>query len=170
MLVDMSDPIRPYPWKCGTCREKAVWPINVDYTAEMRHDGAAYQVTVPGLEVLECRACQARMLSDEALDKLNEALRRQAGLLAPEDIKRQREAIGLSQQELADYLQIPSEIVSRWETGAQIQQRTMNRHLAGLFQVPELRKFYQQMNEMAANGAARTIETVGAGEGRGQQV
>src|SRR5438094_660349 len=101
----MIELIRPFPWACGTCREKAVWPVTVDYTAEMGHDGAMYQVTVPGLEVLECRQCQARMLSDESYEKLSEALRRQVGLLTPDEIKQQRKALGWSQQELADYLQ-----------------------------------------------------------------
>jgi putative zinc finger/helix-turn-helix YgiT family protein len=163
----MNEPIRPFPRKCPNCREQAVWPTNVDYTAEMGHDGSMYQVTVPGLEVLECRQCQARMLSDESSEKLNDALRLRVGLLTPREIKQKRKDLGLSQQELADYLQVAPETVSRWETGAQIQQRTMNRHLLGLFQIPELREFYRELNESHSKNGATTNSgrwSVGGGQ------
>jgi putative zinc finger/helix-turn-helix YgiT family protein len=149
---------------CATCRQKAVRPVTIDYTAEMGHDGQTYVVTVPGLEVLECTNCQARMLADDSYEKLNESLRWQVGLLSPEEIKQQRKSLGLSQQELADYLQVAQETVSRWETGAQIQQRAMNRHLLGLFKVPELRAFYQglgQRDGRNGTGPAQLNETVG---------
>jgi hypothetical protein len=39
------------------------------------------------------------------------------------------------------YLQIADATLSRWETGAQIQQRSMDRLLRGFFFVPEFRRF-----------------------------
>jgi DNA-binding transcriptional regulator YiaG len=91
------------------------------------------------------------MLPDESSEKLNDALRLQAGLLTPDEIKQRRQALGLSQEQLAVMLQIDPAIVGRWEDGGQIQQRAMNRLLVGLFQVPELRAFYKQLDENAAS-------------------
>jgi putative zinc finger/helix-turn-helix YgiT family protein len=168
-VFDMSELIRPFPWTCGTCGQKAARPVTVDYTSEMGHDGKAYTISIPGLEVLECENCHARMLSDGSYERLDEALRRQVGLLTPEEIKHQRKSLGLSQQELADYLQVAPETVSRWETGAQIQQRAMNRHLLGLFKVPDLRAFYGQLAGHAVTNKADCSpldEPVGAGRTR----
>src|SRR5262245_1930245 len=125
---------RPYPWKCRTCRERKVNPIMVpSYSAEMEHDGRAYTVTVRDLDVLECEACHARMLPDAASKRLTEALRREAGLLMPAEIRRKRELLGLSQKLLANHLNVAAETVSRWETGAQIQQRAMDLFLRAYF-------------------------------------
>src|SRR5207237_5930376 len=49
--------------------------------------------------------------------KVSNALRAEAGLLTPEQIRRQREELGLTQKQLADALQVGESTLSRWETG-----------------------------------------------------
>ncbi len=132
---------RPPPWKCRTCRERKVVPIETDYTAEMEHDGRAYQVTVKNLRILECENCHARTLPDEAEAKLAEALRYQAGLLMPSQIRESREKLGLSQAVLAEYLRVAPETVNRWEKGGQIQQRAMDLLLRAFFDLPSFRHY-----------------------------
>jgi transcriptional regulator with XRE-family HTH domain len=61
--------------------------------------------------------------------------------LQPHEVRAGREGLGLTQKELASYLQIADATLSRWETGAQIQQRSMDRLLRGFFFVPEFRRF-----------------------------
>lgn len=133
---------RPFPWKCGTCRERAVAPTTLaTYTSELEHDGRKYKVTLNEFRVLQCERCQTVMLDDEASTKLSDALRAAAGLLMPAEIRKNREELGFTQKQLAGYLRIAESTLSRWETGAQIQQRSMDAFLRGFFQVPELRSF-----------------------------
>src|SRR5262245_59599655 len=118
---------REYPWKCRKCRRTAVSPVTVDYTADMEHDGRKYTVTVPQLRVLECAECHARLLPDESYLKLDEELRKQAGLLLPAQIRSNRERHNLTQKQLAALVGIAEATLSRWETGGQIQQRSLDR-------------------------------------------
>lgn len=56
-------------------------------------------------------------------------LPREARLLAPNEIRLGREKLGLTQKEFANLLGVGESTISRWETGAQIQQRAMDRFL-----------------------------------------
>jgi len=127
-----------------------VQPVTADYTAEMDHDGRSYSITVPGLAILKCQRCQAVVLPDNAYVKLSDALRRQIGLLTPAEIRQKRKEIGLSQQELADALQVAMETVSRWETGAQMQQRSLDGFLRAFFDLPSLREYLKGRQAKAA--------------------
>jgi putative zinc finger/helix-turn-helix YgiT family protein len=110
----------------------------------MEHDGRAYAISVPQLEILECQKCKTRVLPDEAHGKLVDALRIAAGLLTPAEIRERRKQLGLTQEQLANFLRVAKETVSRWETGGQIQQRAMDLLLRAFFDVPELREYLQQ--------------------------
>lgn len=127
--------------KCMHCRERAVSPSVGPYSAEMEHDGRKYLVEIPDFEVLRCENCGSVVLDDAASDRLFDALRQKAGLLAPAEIRGRREALGRKQRELAALLQISESTLSRWETGAQMQQRCMDTLLRGFFGVPEFRHF-----------------------------
>jgi putative zinc finger/helix-turn-helix YgiT family protein len=148
---------RPFPWKCRTCGEQRVKPAVVDYSAEMDHDGRAYSITVPQLEIFECEACKTRILTDAAHKKLANALRAEAGLLMPEEIRANREALGLTQKQIATLLQIAESTVSRWETGGQIQQRAMDLLLRGFFNVPTLRWYCAVLAGLVPTGVAGTL-------------
>ena len=103
--------------KCLHCRERAVSPTVLPiYTKETEHDGRKYMYSVPDLAVLQCQNCKAVVLGDAANERIEEALRTAIGLLFPSDIRRKREALGLNQQQLADFLRISMHTLSRWET------------------------------------------------------
>jgi transcriptional regulator with XRE-family HTH domain len=128
--------------KCLHCRKRAVSPaILPSYAMETEHDGRPYSFSVPNLEVLQCQNCKAVVLTDAANEKIEDALRAAVGLLSPAEIRRRREALGFKQQQLADLLRISMHTLSRWETGAQIQQRAMDMYLRTFFEVPEARRF-----------------------------
>lgn len=131
---------RSFPWKCNACREKLVVPVTVDYATEMEHDGRTYQFTVPALMILECSNCHTRMLPDEASGKIYSKLREEAGLLEPHEIRQNRETLGLTQKELAKHLGIADSTLSRWETGGQIQQKSLDRFLRCYFAYPKMRQ------------------------------
>ena len=132
--------MKPYPWKCATCRIQAVEPATLPkYVADLEHDGRKYQVVVENLDVLQCRHCGAIVLDDDASDRLSDSLRAAAGLLSPEQIRRHREGLGLTQKQLASLLRISESTLSRWETGGQIQQRCMDAFLRVVFESVEAR-------------------------------
>ena len=137
---------------CFNCRNKTIVPVVVDhYTAELGLDGRTYSVTLPSFEVLRCGNCGNEMLPDEGYEKLLAELRRRLGLLAPEEIRKRRVELGLSQQELADHLQVDVDDVNRWESGSQVQERSMNRHLMAFFKLPELRDYYRRLEKEYAS-------------------
>jgi putative zinc finger/helix-turn-helix YgiT family protein len=137
---------RPYPWTCARCRQPAVYSDIVDYTTTIEHDGRAYTVTVPSLELPKCRNCGKLVMVDAANRRISEAFRREVGLLTPEEIRAGRTRCGLDQQTFADLLGISASTLSRWETGAQIQQRSLNRLMEAYFASAAVRRVYARLS------------------------
>src|SRR5438094_9132850 len=107
---------KPFPWKCGHCRQRAVQAATVPYTTEAEYDGRTYTVTVPELKVPRCQNCGELVLDTAANRQITAALRQQLGLLTPEQIRENRESLGLTQRQLASHLGIAEATVSRWQT------------------------------------------------------
>jgi putative zinc finger/helix-turn-helix YgiT family protein len=120
---------RTYPKRCGKCGHQAMQLATIAYTTTIEHDGRAYRVEIPALTVPQCGNCQAISIDDEADHQISSAFRREARLLAPEEIREGREKLTLTQKQFANLLGVGEATVSRWETGAQIQQRAMDRFL-----------------------------------------
>ena len=152
---------KPAHRKCMYCRERAVSPATLPlYTTEMEHDGRKYNVSVADFPVLQCERCGAIILNDSANERLDEALRAEAGILGPAEIRQNREALGLTRQQLADLLRISMFTLTRWETGAQIQQRAMDTLLRLFFQSGEVRRILRAPGEMPAQGVESAEELV----------
>jgi DNA-binding XRE family transcriptional regulator len=135
--------VKPFPWKCAGCREKAVVPAVVDYTTTIEHDGPSYDVRLPALLTPRCANCGKLVLVDSANRAISEAFRAQVGLLAPAEIRRQRQALGLTQKALAERLGIAEATLCRWETGGQIPQGHLDLVLRAYFLVPAFRAFLE---------------------------
>ena len=133
-------------------------PSQVDYTATVEHDGRSYEVEVLALEVPKCQKCGKLVLVDSANRRISEALRKTAKLLFPAEIRQNRERLHLTQKQLANLMEVAVETVSRWETGAQIQQRSFNKLLKAIFRSPEVRKQLAEIDaiEPVAMEAAAT--------------
>ncbi len=133
--------MKAFPWKCGNCRERTINPATLaSYSADLEHDGRKYSVTVSGLQAARCDNCGTIMLDDAANRRLSDALRAEVGLLRPAEIRAHREDLGLTQKALAGYLQVAEATLSRWETGAQMQQRAMDRFLRVFFESADARR------------------------------
>jgi DNA-binding XRE family transcriptional regulator len=111
-----------------------------NYSTTLEHDGRSYPVAVPNLPILECSVCGYRTLDREANSMLGVALRDAAGLMQPQNIRECREELKLSQKALADHLSIAPATLSRWETGAQIQQRGYDEKMRLYFKFPMVRR------------------------------
>ena len=131
--------VKPFPWKCIRCRIKTVVPAIVNYTTEIEHDGRLYTVNIPDLVLPRCEKCGEMIRTDAADIRITETFRDQLGLLKPVQIRSNREALGLTQKQLAGLLSIAEATLSRWETGGQIQQRSLDKLLRLFFLLPEVR-------------------------------
>jgi putative zinc finger/helix-turn-helix YgiT family protein len=133
---------RVFSKKCSNpkCRQRAVALATVDYRINIDHDGRKYDVHLPVFVVPQCGTCGTIVLDDEANREISAAFRKQAGLLSPEEIRVSRQELGLNQQELADLLGVAVSTLSRWETGAQIQQRCLDKFLRVFFASREARE------------------------------
>jgi putative zinc finger/helix-turn-helix YgiT family protein len=136
----------PSTQKCMNCREQTVSPTRLDsYATELEHDGRKYAITIADFPVLKCRHCGEVYLDEAADELLSEALRAAAGLLSPAEIRKGREGLGLTQKQLAGLLRISEFTLSRWETGAQTQQRSMDAFLRIFFQSGEARRLLRTL-------------------------
>jgi transcriptional regulator with XRE-family HTH domain len=79
------------------------------------------------------------VLDDSANDQITDALRRQLGLLTPERIRENRGSLGLKQRDLAIQIGVAESTLSRWETGSQIQQKSLDKLLRLYFAISEVR-------------------------------
>ena len=111
-------------------RQKEVRPVTVQHTSRIKHDGRLHTVELPRFRVPQCRACGELVFDNDADEQIAQALREQLGLLSGDQIRRNREALGLSQRVLAEHLGVAMETISRWENSALTQTRAMDRYLA----------------------------------------
>jgi putative zinc finger/helix-turn-helix YgiT family protein len=138
--------------KCGKCRQRAMALAKVPYSTTIDHDGRTYTISIPDLTVPRCGNCGTVALDEEANRQISEAFRKQAGLLTPEQIRQHRSGLGMTQQDMADQLGLAVSTLSRWETGAQIQQRALDRFVRAFFLLPQLRRALAsgQINQLPA--------------------
>jgi DNA-binding transcriptional regulator YiaG len=140
---------KPFPWKCGNCREKAVTRATVPYSVDVRHDWDVHHVTIPDLVVPKCENCGELILDDLANERISHEFRETAGLLQPSDIHRHREALNLTQRELAARLGVSELMLAAWERGGIFQPKGYDLVLRLFFHLPEVRDALKD----PANGA-----------------
>lgn len=149
-MSEESRIVKPYPWKCGRCRQRAVKPAIVDYSTTIEQDGRTYEVAVPQLPVARCETCGDIVLDDEANERISETFRALLALLTPAQIRQNRERLGLSPQQLADALGIAEAALSRLEAGGQIQPRALDRLLRLYFGCEQVRTVLADEAQLAS--------------------
>src|SRR5947209_9104517 len=83
-------------WQCARCGQRVMRMECFPYSCQVGHDDTMYDVTVPDLEAPRCQNCGAIVLTSAANERIDNAFRVKAGLMAPADIRRRREARGLT--------------------------------------------------------------------------
>ncbi|MBY0307933.1 MAG: helix-turn-helix domain-containing protein [Phycisphaerales bacterium] len=124
-------------------------PAVIDRTVEIKYDGAMHTVAVAGIPVEQCGACGEFTYGADSEAVIHAALRKQLGLLTPEEIRACRVELGLTQSQLAASMGMAPESISRWESGTVMHSRATDRHLRGYFGVPRLRELYEQLDRGA---------------------
>jgi len=149
---------RVFSKRCGKCRERAMALASVPYSIQIDHDGRKYQVSIPDLVVPRCGNCGEISIDHEAGKAIDAAFRRKAKLLTPEEIRAKREALGVTQEQFAEWFGVAASTVSRWETGSQVQQHFHDGILRAFFFSFELRMY------LAVLHGVRPTINVGSGE------
>ena len=116
---------------CPQCREQAQ-RVEVEKKAvfkgvELNYFASLHRCPGCGLELADVEDAAAMQ------DRLTDAYRREVGLLDGDEIRRLRQNRGLSQQALADALEIGVASVKRWENGV-IQSKAMDNLLRTLLE------------------------------------
>ena len=129
-----------FPRWCDTCRKKTVWPVQLPYCSQIRHDGVLHSVNTPELVVPRCQECGAPLYFDNhAEEQVSRAFRAQLHLLLPQEISANRLALGLTVPQLAARLGVAADLLANWEEGLQFQSRAHDNLLRTFFALPELR-------------------------------
>jgi putative zinc finger/helix-turn-helix YgiT family protein len=148
---------KPFPWRCPECGQQEVRPATVRHTSQIKHDGRLYTVEVPKLRVPQCGNCRELVFDNDADEQIAQALRDQLGLLSGDQIRKNRDDLGLTQRALADHLGVAVETISRWENGVLTQTRAMDRYLRVYFGVPAARAAL--VEQSALSHAVLHVET-----------
>ena len=151
---------KPFPWKCRECGKIAVRADIVSYPAMVEHDGRLYEFIVNGLKAPKCFECGEVYPDAEANRAISQAFRLRAKLLTPQQIRANREALGLTQKQLASALRIAEATVSRWETGAQIQQGSLDGLMRLFFEYSMVRGVLMDEHKLPQIGTTIRISTI----------
>jgi len=89
-------------------------------------DGIELSARVP---VWTCEGCGERYLDPEAEDIKHEAVCAYLGRMTPREIKALRVSFGMLQEAFAGFTGYGSASIKRWESGAQIQSESVDKHL-----------------------------------------
>ncbi len=135
---------RVFSRKCPKCRQRAVALAPVPYRIQISYDGNKYDVTFDSIELPKCGNCGEITIDAFAEKEIYDRFRRQEGLLTPDEIRRGRDRLGMTQQQFADLLAVAPSTVSRWETGTQVQQRSFDRMMRGVFDDPATRACFER--------------------------
>jgi len=143
---------KPFPWKCSNCGNKSVVETTGPFSAIVEHDGIKYQIEIPELSVPRCTECGEGVLDDVANRKISERLRELAGLLTAEQIRANRETLGMTPGDLASRLGVPQDVLERLEMGWQIQERAVDRLLRLYFESSSVRCFLAEESNIPLLG------------------
>ena len=120
--------------ECGHEMKLSSEPITEQFRGE--------KITVEGIERYVCDKCGNDVMSAAMATKLSMALSREyakrRGLLSPEEIKRIRKSLQLTQDDFETMVGISSPTACRWERGTSPQSRTADLLLRALRDLPDM--------------------------------
>lgn len=122
-----------------------------DYTNTFMIHGHEYKVTAPALFDSDTdQLLEDDNLDDAAVEMANQRYRDEFGLVTPDEIKKYRAKVGLSQRELAELLGVSPNTVALYETGA-FPTKANNRILKALMSNDETLRAYLNTNSDSLN-------------------
>jgi putative zinc finger/helix-turn-helix YgiT family protein len=157
-------PAKPYPRYCAECANTAVQKTTISFTAKVKHDGKLYEFLIPQLVIDQCDHCGEQFFTNSTDEQISRELRQKVGLLQPEEIRQQLDALELTQREFSEHLRVAQESVSRWLTGTSIQSRSLDTLMRLYFQLPNVRETLQvhdiQFNQWTRGDSSSQVVAV----------
>jgi putative zinc finger/helix-turn-helix YgiT family protein len=155
--------LRNFCKRCFNCGHRTMVLATISYATRYDHDGRKYDVQVSGLSIPKCNNCGELSFDRDADLQLEAEYRKQLGILYPDEIRSNRERLGLSQQQLADLISASIHEVERWESGGQIQRRAQDKLLRLVFFTPAARAALERNFGLAPRTPSAAVESRSAG-------
>lgn len=146
-------PDKPFPWYCKQCKKATVQPRAQRYEFLQKHDGRTQRIVIENLPIPTCSQCGYQTLDRSTLSCIAEETYKQLGLLTPNQIRKKRESLGLTQQRLQELLGLGGNTLSRWETGHVYQSRALDRFLRLFFASDQSRRILERQDCIAERGS-----------------
>jgi len=134
---------KPFPWYCSHCETPTVNLRKQRYEFLQYHDGRRIPITIDDLPIPTCTTCQRTTLGASTLETIALETYRQLGLLTPDEIRANRERLGLTQQQMQAQLGLGGNSMSRWEKGHIYQSRALDRFMRVFFASEQVRQMLE---------------------------
>lgn len=133
---------------CEICEEGEVTKAPVDTAFEYNCGGdiVEMKITVP---VYSCKSCGSEYTGAEAEEIKHESICDYLHILTPKQIKTLRANYHMSRSEFSEATGIGSASISRWETGAIIQNKAHDNYLRLLVEKENMQKILEQNQEIS---------------------
>lgn len=132
---------------CTECGHELV-KVSTPLEEELR--GEKYIIN--GIERYECPKCGNYEIDLNMADKLSADIwkqyREKHGILSPEQIKKIRIDLGITQTDLEAMLCVSHPTVSRWETGMYVPSAQSSRELEALENIPSFADYLMEKSEV----------------------
>ena len=127
--------------RCGECGARSLRRARRPFEYDVRYEGRDVRIQIPDLDVIVCTnpECAPEQPSDTIIHdgvsdaQVTEETYRQLNLLTPNDLRRGRDCLDLTQQQMQTLLGLGGNTLSRWETGFVFQSRALDRFLRLFF-------------------------------------
>ena len=131
--------------KCPLCDKGNLVEKVIDYRTTLKVGDHFKRILVKGLTVEICSNCKEIILPKESMDRVDNERHSRRHLLSPDELKKFRHGLGLTQSEIAGLLGIGKKSYLRWEKGSSLQSRSMDRYIRLLKANPENVKFLKNL-------------------------
>lgn len=150
---------------CPNC-EKETWQIFIDRVEQINIRGEMVPIH---LEYFQCEACgedfEIPRLENDPLDVAYREYRNRKGMIQPEEIKKFRKELGLTQKNFSKILGIGIATLNRYENGA-LQSEAHDRSIRLCMQPANLVKILEQKPELLSESTRSRVIQLLQGERR----
>ncbi|MFH1189060.1 MAG: type II TA system antitoxin MqsA family protein [Candidatus Omnitrophota bacterium] len=122
---------------CPICKNGILEDKILDYRTTVKEGNSYGPMVISKLAVECCPNCQEVFLPKNSLEKVYSEKHKMRGILLPEELRRIRQDLGLTQSQMSGLLGIGKKSYLRWEKGASLQSRSMDRYIRLLAAHPD---------------------------------
>lgn len=126
------------PKRCPMCGQMSLVKMNGEYRFEPPANIPGGPIVVAEALWMHCGSCGEDILSGELEQSIEDERRRRLGLFTPEEIRKVREKMGLSMQNMSDLIGVGERTYARWENGRSLPTTQGNALLRQMVKSPEM--------------------------------